>query len=252
MAQSLAQVGSDGNGWELALTVLEHEMRTPLATALMQLTVVEQSIRTAGSLERAQTVLAGAKQQIMTLSQVLRRVMEMQTRGTVEISCHLVDLGQLAGDLVKRLRFANPGLWSRVEVQAEEGVTGSWDASAIEQILENLLSNALKFGRRRPVRLIVAAARGGARLQVQDQGVGMSRADQGRIFDLLGRAPSASGIQGQGIGLWVVRHLVQAHGGKIRIKSREGSGSTFEVWLPRSRPASSIRRPPVPTRASAV
>src|SRR5206468_2589252 len=97
-------------------------------------TVVEQSIRGSGSLERAQTVLAGAKRQIMTLSHVLRRVIELQTRGTVEISRHLVDLGQLAVDVVDRLRLTNPALWSRVEVQAAKGICGSWDSSAVEQI----------------------------------------------------------------------------------------------------------------------
>jgi signal transduction histidine kinase len=244
MTETLTQIRakSGGAGWDLTLTVLEHEMRTPLAAALMQLNVVERSIQGAGSLERAQTVLAGAKRQIMTLSQVLRRVVELQTRGTVQISPHVVDLGQLAGDLVCRLRLTNPGLWSRVEVEAAAGVSGSWDGSAIEEILENLLSNALKFGKEGPVRLVVVPARTGVRVTVQDSGMGISRADHGRIFGLLGRGASASHIQGHGIGLWMVRHLVRAHGGRIRVKSRVGAGAAFEVWLPRfSVAAGSVR-----------
>src|SRR4051794_20103324 len=165
MTETLTQIRakSGGAGWDLTLTVLEHEMRTPLAAALMQLNVVERSIQGAGSLERAQTVLAGGKRQIMKLSQGLRRGGELQKRGTVQISPHVVDLGQLAGDLVCRLRLTNPGLWSRVEVEAAAGVSGSWDGSAIEEILENLLSNALKFGKEGPVRLVVVPARTGVR-----------------------------------------------------------------------------------------
>jgi signal transduction histidine kinase len=233
MTHSFAQVHGNDERWRQVLTVIEHEMRSPLAAALMQLTLVEHAMRGLGSMERAQDVLAGAKRQISGLSVVLRRVMELQTTGRVGLSPRTLDIRHLADDLLVRLKSTDPVLWSRVEVRASGAVTGSWDVLAVEQILENLLSNALKFGREAPVRLTISPTPTGARLVVEDQGIGINGEDRGRIFALFGRAAATRAISGCGIGLWVVRQLVRAHGGRIRVKSRQGAGSTFAVWLPR-------------------
>jgi len=224
--------GHGRDRWKHLMMLLEHEMRSPLAAALMQLSVVEHAIRDAGSMERAHVMLSGAKRQIFGLSQVMRRVIEIQTHGRIDLFRETLDLNRLVTDLVTRLRTANPVLWSRVEVRVGEPVTGSWDPSAIEQICENLLSNALKFSKEGPVYLSVARARGGVRLAVKDHGVGIAPEDQERIFGLFARAASAQAVTGQGIGLWVVRHLVQAHGGKIHVTSKKGTGTVFEVLLP--------------------
>jgi len=226
----------DGAGVEETLRnvffLVEHELRTPMAVALMQLNVVEHAVRGTLPMERAPALLAGAKRQLGNMLQVLRRMIELQRRGHIELNRQTTDLGQLAVDLVARLATTNPALWSRVEVRAAEGVIGSWDPLALEQTLENLLSNALKFGSDKPVHLTVSGRRGGACLAVRDHGTGISRRDRGRIFELFGRAPSAGDIPGAGIGLWVVRHLVDAHEGRIRLISRQGIGSLFHVWLP--------------------
>jgi signal transduction histidine kinase len=224
----------DQDRWRQLLMMLEHEMRTPLAAALMQLNVVEHDMRVPDTLERAQRMLSGARRQIFGLSQVMRRVMEIQVHGRIVLYRELMDLGQLATDLVGRLRAASPTLWSRVQVLPAEGVTGWWDASAIEQILENLLTNALKFSKSAPVQLAIIATKGGARLEVRDHGVGIAPEDQSRIFGLFERAASAQSVSGNGIGLWMVRHLVQAHRGRIWLRSKKGVGTTFMVWLPRS------------------
>jgi signal transduction histidine kinase len=235
--------GHKQDRWKHLMMLLEHEMRSPLAAALMQLSVVEHAIRDAGSMERAHVMLSGAKRQIFGLSQVMRRVIEIQTHGRIDLFRENLDLGRLATDLVTRLHTANPVHWSRVEVRvAEEAVIGSWDPSAIEQICENLLSNALKFSKDGPVCLSVSRARGGVRLAVKDQGVGIAPEDQERIFGLFTRAASTEAVAGQGIGLWVVRHLVQAHGGRIQVISKKGAGTVFEVWLPLASSKSS-RRP---------
>jgi signal transduction histidine kinase len=219
--------------WKRLFVMLEHEMRTPLAAALMQLSVVELAMRSGGpSLERAQGMLCGARRQIVGLLQILRRMMEIQTQGHIDLHRETVDLARLAADLVERARAANPGVWSRVEILTNDPVVGSWDPSAVEQILHNLLSNALKFSKAAPVKLSVSAYRGGARLEVQDQGIGIAPQDQERIFGLFQRADCAQAIAGQGIGLWVVHRLVQAHGGRIEIRSEQGAGATFVVWLP--------------------
>jgi signal transduction histidine kinase len=221
-----------GERWKQALMLLEHEMRTPLAAALMQLNVVEHAIGPAGSIDRAKTVLSNAKRQIVGLSEVMRRAVEIESDGKVRLQCQKVDLGRLAAELVNRLRAVNPAVWCRVEVGAMDAAVGWWDASAIEQILENLLSNALKFGNDAPVRVAVVASEEEASIIVQDRGVGIAAEETQRIFSPFFRARSAHAIPGHGIGLWVVRHLVEAHGGKIVVRSRKGEGATFVVLLP--------------------
>jgi signal transduction histidine kinase len=218
--------------WKHVLLMLEHEMRTPLAAALMQLSFVEQAMSGAGSLVRARTMLVGAKRQLAGLSNVMRRTVEIQTRGRVDLRPEKCDLGQVAADLVDRLAVTSPAAWSRVKIQLAEGLLGSWDRSALEQVLENLLSNALKFSSDAVV-LKVAFAKGGARIIVRDRGAGIELEDQERIFELFARGPAARTTAGHGIGLWMVRKLVDAHGGRVRVKSRVGAGSVFEVWLPR-------------------
>jgi signal transduction histidine kinase len=225
-------VAPRGERWKQALMLLEHEMRTPLAAALMQLNVVEHAIGPAGSIDRAKTVLSNAKRQIVGLSEVMRRAVEIESDGKVRLRCQKLDLGKLAADLIVRLRATNPALWCRVEVGAMDEAIGWWDASAMEQIMENLLSNALKFGNEAPVRFAVVASDEEASIVVQDRGMGIDVAEQQRIFGPFVRANGAKAIPGHGIGLWVVRHLVEAHGGRITVKSKRGEGATFVVLLP--------------------
>jgi signal transduction histidine kinase len=101
---------------------------------------------------------------------------------------------------------------------------------AVEQIVQNLLSNALKFGAGRPILVTVGPAPGGARISVRDQGVGISAADRERIFKRAVRSP-ADKSGGLGLGLWLVRQLAEAHGGKVTVRSRVRKGSTFTVTL---------------------
>src|SRR3954470_18436122 len=97
--------------WKRLFMMLEHEMRTPLAAALMQLSVVELAMRSGGpSLERAQGMLCGARRQIVGLLQILRRMMEIETQGQIDLHRETIDLSRLATELVERGRAANPGV----------------------------------------------------------------------------------------------------------------------------------------------
>ena len=96
--------------------------------------------------------------------------------------------------------------------------------------MNNLVSNALKFGQGRSIRLIVKASAAGASITVRDQGAGISPADRLRIFERNIHAPTEQG-GGHGIGLWLVRELAVAHGGRVTVHSRRGRGTTFTVFL---------------------
>ncbi|MBI2933678.1 MAG: HAMP domain-containing histidine kinase [Planctomycetes bacterium] len=112
------------------------------------------------------------------------------------------------------------------------------DATRLLQVLSNLVSNAIKYsphgGR---VEIVVGETEEGVRLRVTDQGIGISAEDQERLFEpFQRRGASREVIPGVGLGLYVSRRIVEAHGGRISVSSAPGAGSVFEVVLPRSRP----------------
>jgi len=102
----------------------------------------------------------------------------------------------------------------------------------IDQVLSNLLSNALKYGAGKPVVIRIAESEGVARLSVIDAGIGIAAEDVSRIFGRFERAVSTRHYGGLGLGLFIARQIVEAHGGEIQVRSKPNGGSEFTVLLP--------------------
>jgi signal transduction histidine kinase len=117
-------------------------------------------------------------------------------------------------------------------VHAEAPVVGIWDRLRLIQIATNLVGNAVKYGRGRPIDVTVRAEGGVAMLEVIDRGIGISDEDRERIFDRFERAVSERHYGGLGLGLWITREIVKVLGGEITVESTLGEGSTFTVRLP--------------------
>jgi signal transduction histidine kinase len=147
-----------------------------------------------------------------------------------------VELGQLAREVVERLRPAalEAGSELRVSVETPGGVTGNWDRRRIEQVVTNLLTNALTYGGGCPVLLSVGVQGERAVLRVTDEGIGIAPQHLARIFERFERAVSESHYGGLGLGLYIARQIVEEHGGRIHVDSQLGSGATFTVELPRA------------------
>jgi signal transduction histidine kinase len=116
-------------------------------------------------------------------------------------------------------------------LEAPAPVVGHWDGLRLEQVIDNLLGNAAKYGPGRPISLSVKKEGVVARLTVQDQGMGIAPEDQARIFERFERAVSEN-HGGFGLGLWISREVVRAHQGRIRVESTPGQGALFTVELP--------------------
>jgi signal transduction histidine kinase len=116
-------------------------------------------------------------------------------------------------------------------------LVGRWDPTRVEQVVANLVLNAAKYGNGNPVHVSVDGDRERGAFSVTDHGIGIAPADQERIFERFERAVAEGGVFGLGLGLFIARQIVAAHGGTIRLESVPGTGSTFTVELPRSPPS---------------
>src|ERR1051325_6086590 len=119
-----------------------------------------------------------------------------------------------------------------VSLNVQDGVTGTLDQTALEQIIENILSNAVRYGAGHPIDVSLDRTVDTPRLSIRDQGVGISEAEQARIFGRFQRAMGNNTAGGFGVGLWITKQLVLAMGGDISVSSAVGVGSTFTVSLP--------------------
>jgi signal transduction histidine kinase len=121
-----------------------------------------------------------------------------------------------------------------VSVTMPEKVLGRWDRVRTEQVLTNLLSNAMKFGAGRPVEMKVEATNTSVRISLRDHGIGISREDQARIFGRFERAVPTRHFGGLGLGLYISVQILRAQQGSLRVESEPGQGACFIVDLPRN------------------
>ncbi len=211
---------------ETFLSVAGHELRTPLTALQLRLQMLQRKGNESADLKAALRNTARLERLIADLLDVGRF-----RGGTLLLDRHPTDLALLAREAAERA--APAGL---LELELEAGVVGNWDRERLDHLVTNLVLNAVKFGQGKPVR--VQVSRDGARavLAVRDQGIGIAAGDQKRVFERFERAVSAREYGGFGLGLWICREVVRAHGGSIRLESEAGRGASFLVDLPLDAP----------------
>jgi len=241
---------------DVFLSVASHELRTPLQS--MQL-VLEGLLRKRqraaidGELARKLDIVRSQVQRLGLLVDNLLAVSRMAS-GRLALEPDQIDLGLVVREVIARLTPVATRAGVSLRLDADPDLTGNWDPARIEEIVTNLLSNAIKFGRGGAVDIAVEDRGDEIRLSVRDQGIGIASEDQERIFERFERAASERSYSGIGMGLWIVRQLVLAHGGIIAVDSEPGEGTTFTVSLPREAAAElSIEPalPPAPPQPSA-
>lgn len=212
-----------------AVELIRHELNAPVATALLYVSIAE-NYASRLPVDVITPTLRVVRSEIQRLKSLIDTMTEMQRSGRPVLRPQLIDIGGTVRATVKRLLTTFSGTESVAITLPPHAVHGWWDQTAVEQIVSNLLSNALKFGQGRSIRLVVKATPAGASISVRDQGVGIAAADRTRIFERHEHAPAEEG-GGSGLGLWLVRELTLAHGGRVTVHSRKGRGTTFTVML---------------------
>jgi PAS domain S-box-containing protein len=217
------------------LSIASHELKTPLTTLQLQVSGLQ---RHAGKLadvpipkviSRVETI----DRQVQRLTGLINGLLDVSraTAGRLHLDLSEVDLGEVTRQAVDRLRDDLASAACTVTVETEK-VVGHWDRLRLEQIVTNLTTNALKYGAGRPIEISARQTDGVAELSVRDHGIGISDADQQRIFGRFARAASAEHYGGLGLGLWIVQQFVEAMHGSISVESKVGEGARFTVKLP--------------------
>jgi signal transduction histidine kinase len=229
------------------LSIASHELRTPLTPLQLKLSALRREAERPGveALPSPQVAAAAEllERQVRRLAALVDELLDVTRISSGRLSLRLeeLDLGELLQEVVERLLPTARQAGCVVHVQAPSAMRGAWDRLRLEQVVTNLLTNALKYGAGRPVRVGLSRDREQVCLAVEDCGIGISPEHQARIFGLFERAVSDQHYGGLGLGLYIAQRIVAAHGGQVLVSSVLGEGSRFEVWLP-LRPAARAAR----------
>jgi signal transduction histidine kinase len=226
------------------MSVVAHELRTPLNTLFMDVQMRKMlldrgkiAVFDAAYLEK---MVTRDQRQVQSMLRLIDDMLDVTRIRSNHLSIRpaLFDLQAMLGRVVGNLNLQAQAAGSAITLHADQPVTGCWDEFRIEQVVTNLLTNALRYGNGKPVEVSLVLLGGSVAIHVRDQGKGIPVQDQQRIFDpferAVGQDDSTSGL---GLGLYITRQLVQAHGGTINVQSQEAEGSLFSVMLPLTVPA---------------
>ena len=217
------------------LGVASHELFTPITSLAVVIRGLRGAYPSEGR-ELTERLLSAAERQVDRLARLVHELLDV-TRiegGCLSLLLEEVDLGEVARDTLERFstELERDGIVTTLDVPVP--VIGRWDRTRVEQVLTNLLANAIKFGRGKPIEIAVRGTADRVELVVRDHGVGVPLERHAAIFERFQRGVSSRHYAGLGLGLFITRQIVEAHGGELRLQSEPGAGATFTVELPRS------------------
>ena len=253
LAAALAERRAAISARDEFISIASHELKTPLTALKLRLS---SAIRTQerspqrdadsdAKLGRALIASSVTTDRLVSLVEDLLDVSRL-TAGRLVLRFERVPLDDLVRDVTARLREQASETGSPIKVSIPEPVLGSWDRTRIEQVVTNLLTNAIKYGAGKPIALSARVVDGWARIEVKDMGQGISRADQSRIFQPFERVATTTRVGGLGLGLYIGRQIAEAHGGTLSVASEPGHGATFTLELPLETPVTTPPTSPKP------
>lgn len=221
------------------MSMVSHELRTPLNTLFLE-TQVRKLHLSKGNLSHFEAaklpeMIERDQRQIKNMVRLIDDMLDV-TRlrsGSLSIQPAPFDLSALSRRVVESLAQQSEAAGSPITLVAPLPVEGVWDEFRIEQVLTNLLTNAMRYGGGKPIVVEVSSSDGQATITVRDEGMGIAPADQERVFEQFERTDdSRKKAPGLGLGLYITRQIVRSHGGEVQVESTPGEGAVFCVSLP--------------------
>jgi PAS domain S-box-containing protein len=224
------------------LSIASHELKTPLTSLQLQLSGMQRAFR---KQPPDPSSLPRLTQRIDVLDREVERIVKLvddlldvsrAASGHLHLDLEQVNLAGVVRQVAERFEPDLLRAGCALTLTLDDSVEGRWDRLRLDQVVSNFLTNAIKYGPGQPITIDVSLRDGAARLAVRDRGIGIERADQARIFDRFTRAVPVVNYGG-GLGLWIVRVIVEALGGSIAVVSEPGQGAEFTALLPLDRRA---------------
>jgi signal transduction histidine kinase len=226
---------------EELLAIASHELRTPLQVLSLHLDALERAAANAQLtpgpvLDRIRTM----QTQLGHAAALVQRILDaaaLDGGQKAVASTGPVDLVELTAKIIDDNAAALARARCEARLNASRPVVVAGDRERLKQAITNLLQNAMKYGAGAPIDVTVVAAPSSqqAIVAVRDHGVGIAPSEHTRVFEKYGRGSGARVQPGVGLGLWLARRLVEAHGGALLLESELGHGATFTIELPLAR-----------------
>lgn len=215
------------------ISLASHELNTPITSLQLQtqLLLRKLTIKNSFNQDEVNSLLHHYNLQIKRIARTVRDMLDISRMndGGIELHKNAVDLEFLIKDVIVLAQGLGP---TEIHFKSSGPVVGVWDGPRIEQVVLNLLTNALKFGEGKPIEVELRQNDQGVEIIVRDQGIGIAKEEQERIFNRFERAITGVTYSGLGLGLYLARNIVHAHGGGISVESAPKMGARFTVELP--------------------
>jgi len=221
------------------LSIASHELRTPLTSLKMQLQIAQRSLQqeftSAGS--KVARALQISAQQVVRLENLIAELLNLSQiqSGRMVFEFQVVNLAQIVQETVGHFHDELNAAHCDVEFVMSDQVWVECDPFRIEQVLVNLISNAIKYASGRPIRIEIIDGECEAGFSIEDHGIGIPRDKQQKVFLMYERAASSQNVSGLGLGLYLAKEIVDEHKGRILLESHPGKGSKFSVILPKKK-----------------
>jgi signal transduction histidine kinase len=219
------------------MAMVVHELRTPLSVLGMETRVRQHHFANGNAAfftgDNLAKMLERDQRQVRSLTRLIDDMLDATRlqEGRLALRRGPCELASLLRRVVGEVAEQHPEAAIELDAGAA-AIPGEWDEFRLEQIVVNLLTNALRHADGRPVAVRLERLPGHARIGVHDQGSGIAAEDQARVFDRFARVGDGKRAGGLGLGLYIARRLVEAHGGTIAVASAPDEGTTFTVTLP--------------------
>jgi len=220
----------------LFFSMISHELKTPLTPLKLQLQMIKFEIEegrtpTVKELSEAMDISVKQIDSLTDLVNDLLDIAKIQT-GNFTLAKQEFDFSTLVKEITDRFAPQFAQVNCRVTVHLEENLVGFWDRHRLEQVLVNLFSNVIKYAPGSDVKIETKRRNHSVILSVADSGPGIRPEEQHKVFDRFTRLNHHNRTEGMGLGLFIVKKMTDAHGGKVRLESESGKGAKFIVELP--------------------
>jgi signal transduction histidine kinase len=211
------------------LDLASHELRTPLTALRLNLSIAQQLAQDKDPVAGANFLLKSSDRQVLRLERLIEAMMDitMFDSGHLQLIKKPCNLKPILMELIAQMN--HPSL--KIEC-SEQDLHGNWDQTRLEQIISNVVGNAVKYGEGKDIQIKMGQEGKYIWFSVKDHGPGIAKEEQQKIFERFHRSNMSINVQGLGLGLYLTKQLVEIHGGEIILQSTPGAGSLFTVKLP--------------------